>query len=504
MPTLDSVLATDVEAVAKSAQGIDVAIVGSGPAGVTSAIEIARAGYSVVIFEAGPFVLPAHVGSMPFRSRDELTPKLHELVRYKTAWVDRNELEHDRAPPLNNDAWSAVGGRSLFWGGCAPRFAEWDFDDWPIDCADIEPYYVRAENLMHVSGISEKRPAFFRGDEQTQLLERLGKAGIRARHAALGVDTEPARNGYVPRGFDCATDRLIRSGLLSLDVARGRITLVPNAPVDQIVQANGRADGLIVSEKEGNHRYRIRAKHVVLAGGAIQSTRLALASGLGALHDSVGKYVADHLFVQSLFKLKQPLGSAIYAFVEPTPERPFHVQVQGPFPETWYTPYHATVWLDCDPNGLYLLIYCFGVGEPSETHEVVLRKGASNAGGELGDYYVVAGRTEGDGATLRAMEAFLPGLADAMGAECVRSQVNPAGAALHEIGGLRMAASADNGVVDTYGRFYALPNLSVADAAAWPSQGSANSYLTIVAWSLRQAEGVIERLARDENQLRSP
>ena len=495
MPTLDSVLTTDVATVAKSAQGIDVAIVGSGPAGVTSAIEIARAGHSVVIFEAGPFVLPAHVGSMPFRSRDELTPKLHELVRYKTAWVDRSDLEHGRAPPLNNDAWSVVGGRSLFWGGCTPRFAEWDFDDWPIDYFDIEPYYVRAENLMHVSGICEKRPAFFRSDEQTKVLERLGQAGIPARHAALGVDTEPALNGYVPRGFDCATDRLIRSGLLSLDVARGRITLVPDAPVDEIVHGDRRADGLIVSERESGVRYRIRAKHVVLAGGAIQSTRLALASGLSALHDCVGKYVADHLFVQGLFKLKQPLGSAIYAFVEPTPDRPFHVQVQGPFPETWYTPYHATVWLDCDPNGLYLLIYCFGVGEPSESNEVVPWKGHSTSRSELGDYYVVASRTEKDLATLKAMEAFLPSLADALSAECVRSQVNPAGAALHEIGGLRMAASAEKGVVDTFGHFYALPNLSVADAAAWPSQGSANSYLTIVAWSLRQAEGVIDRLA---------
>ncbi|WP_226581745.1 GMC oxidoreductase [Acuticoccus sediminis] len=494
MKHLSSVLTTSIESVAKSAVAIDVVVVGSGPAGVTTAIEVARAGYSVVIFEAGPFVIPAHVGSMPFRSRDDITPRIHELVRYKTAWDSNPNLDADKPRPLNNDAWAAVGGRSLFWGGCTPRFADWDFADWPIDAADMAPFYDRAEEIMHVSGRAPERPPFFRGEKQSALLERLANAGIGASHAALGVDTREALNGYMPRGFDCAIDRLVRSGLLATEVTHGAIVLVPEAPVDRVVAPEGHADGVIVSDPDGGMRYRIRAKHVVLAGGAIQSTRLALASGLDALHPSVGKYVADHLFVQGLFKLKAPMGSPIYAFVDPTPERPFHVQIQGPFPETWYTPYHATVWLDCDPEGLYLLVYCFGVGEPSENNVVMQTRCRSDAPGDLGQYCVVADRTRNDRKVLKAMEAFLPDLAEAMGAECVRSQINPAGSALHEIGGLRMGATAKDGVVDTYGCFHALPNLSVADAAAWPSQGSANSYLTIVAWALRQAGEVVERL----------
>ena len=93
------------------------------------------------------------------------------------------------------------------------------------------------------------------------------------------------------------------------------------------------------------------------------------------------------------------------------------------------------------------------------------------------------------------MDAFLPKVADALDAELVRTQVNPLGAALHEIGGLRMSAEPGTGVTDTHGMFWKLPNLSVADSAAWPSQGSANSYLTITAWSLRHAEGVYARLS---------
>ncbi|MEP5606887.1 MAG: GMC oxidoreductase, partial [Marinobacter alexandrii] len=96
---------------------------------------------------------------------------------------------------------------------------------------------------------------------------------------------------------------------------------------------------------------------------------------------------------------------------------------------------------------------------------------------------------------LAEMDAFLPKVADAIDADLIRTQVNPLGAALHEIGGLRMSAEPEAGVTDTYGQFWRLPNLSVADSAAWPSQGSANSYLTITAWSLRHAEGVLARLS---------
>ncbi|MCR9087814.1 MAG: GMC family oxidoreductase [Rhodobacteraceae bacterium] len=494
-PLLAQILCSSVRSVARSPSPIDVAIVGSGPAGITSAIEIAKAGYSVVIFEAGPFLLSAHVGSMPFRSRDDLTPKLHEMVRYKTAWLDPSEVSDTKPPMLSNDAWSVVGGRSIFWGGCTPRFASWDFDDWPISAEDMAPYYRRAERLMHVSGNCETRPPFFQGATQDRVLAKLRGDGISASHARLGLDTQVPKNGHVPRGFDCAIDRLVRSGLLSKDVTRERITLVPNAPVDEVV-AEERARGLVVSDPAIDRRYKISARHVVLAGGAVQSTRLALASGLDRLHPSVGNYIADHLFVQGLFKLKEPLDAPIYAFVDPTPERPFHVQVQGPFDETWYSPYHATVWLDCEQSGSYLLIYCFGVGEPAEDHKLVLRESSSDAPGELGNYYVLAERTEKELATLQEMEAFLPVLADSMGAECIRSQVNPAGAALHEIGGLRMAASPRDGAVDPSGHFHEIENLSVADAAAWPSQGSANSYLTIVAWSLCHADEVIKRLGR--------
>lgn len=89
MVTLADVVATDLASFARTGSGVDVLIVGSGTAGITSAIELARAGLSVAIFEAGPFVMSSHVGSTPFRSRGDITPQIHDIVRYKTSWLSR-------------------------------------------------------------------------------------------------------------------------------------------------------------------------------------------------------------------------------------------------------------------------------------------------------------------------------------------------------------------------------------------------------------------------------
>ena len=419
-------------------------------------------------------------------------PQIHEKVLYRTSWLTREAFEAlgDGAPEPNNNAWSLVGGRTVFWGGCTPRFQSWDFDDWPISPADLEPFYERAEHMLHVSGsVHRDHPAFFQSPGQDRLIAKLNEAGIPSRRAALGVDTEEVRNGHISRGFDSSVARLLRSGRLVPFGDKPGVSLVDEAEALRLLPEGDAIAGVEVLDRRSGKTHTLRAGRVVLAGGAVQSTRLALASGLDDPARLIGAGVNDHLFVQGVMKLKEPLADGpLYIFLDPTPKQPFHVQIQGPFKETWYSPYHATVWLDCDPDGLYVLFYVFGVATVEDANRVVCRPGGD--GTAMHDYVVVYDRSARDVEVLERMRGIMPRVAATMGAEVVKDQINPPGAALHEVGGLRMSDDPDRGVTDPVGRFWRYRNLSAADASIWPSQGTANSYLTITAVALRQAEAI--------------
>ena len=58
----------------------------------------------------------------------------------------------------------------------------------------------------------------------------------------------------------------------------------------------------------------------------------------------------------------------------------------------------------------------------------------------------------------------------------------------HLVGGARMAADEQHGVVDANCRSFAVPNLYITDGSVLPTQGSANPALTIMAVAARAAD----------------
>jgi choline dehydrogenase-like flavoprotein len=61
----------------------------------------------------------------------------------------------------------------------------------------------------------------------------------------------------------------------------------------------------------------------------------------------------------------------------------------------------------------------------------------------------------------------------------------------HLVGGARMAARAEDGVVDSAHRVFGVPNLYLVDGSVLPTQGSANPALTIMALAARAADRMI-------------
>lgn len=69
----------------------------------------------------------------------------------------------------------------------------------------------------------------------------------------------------------------------------------------------------------------------------------------------------------------------------------------------------------------------------------------------------------------------------------------------HQIGTLRMSSTPSEGVTDSFGRVYGIPNLFIASSATFPTSGQANPTLALVALTVRQAKKIATEFRRREN-----
>jgi choline dehydrogenase-like flavoprotein len=492
---LDAIFESPIADVARASKDVDCLVVGSGTAGVTTALALAEQGYRVVILEAGPLLLLTHIGNTNLADSAGLASKVSESMACRTRWSTAKEAEAGTGEP-DVSAWFAVGGRTLFWTGTAPRYKPWDFDDWPIGADDMSRFYDQAERVISVTGAeNNERPPFYRGAGQRAAIDRLTAAGLTARPTPVGIDTRAGRR--LGAGFDSSAARLLASPHLGSFEAGALVSLVAQAVAVRLHVKRDRVEGVEVLDRRSGKVFVLHPRHVALAGGAVQSARLALSSGLDAASPLVGRYVSDHLFVQSSadYPASRP-DANMNVMVDATRERPFHLQIQGPFQGTWYHQSNSTMWVNCDPDGTHIMLASFGVGSMEKDNRVVLTGDGAPEYGGMQDFRVIYDRTARDDARLAAMEDALTKAAVALGAQPGKTQVNPPGGALHEIGGLRMGPDAETGVTDCNGRFWRVENLSAADASPFPSQGSANPYLTITAWSLRHADALARSLGK--------
>ena len=93
-------------------------------------------------------------------------------------------------------------------------------------------------------------------------------------------------------------------------------------------------------------------------------------------------------------------------------------------------------------------------------------------------------RCENDRVLMKAAQSVMENILQAAGAD----EVITINRYAHLVGGARMAADEQNGVVDGDCRSFAVPNLYIADGSVLPTEGSANPALTIMAVAARAAE----------------
>jgi len=266
-----------------------VAIVGSGPAGIVLALELAEAGLDVLLLESG---------------RERFDARAQALS--DAAWWDS-----ERHAPMALAVRRQVGGTSAIWGGrCVPydpvdfEYRPWIVDHrWAVSFDEVARYFPRACEWFACgravfdatqTGVlpSSIVPGLPNGDVQSSALERWSR---------------PTQFGREYR------ERLRRTP---------RVRLVTGVTCTAIVAApRGEGVDRLACRTLDGRPVEVRARRYVLACGGIETTRLLLASRrddgcpIGNHSDHLGRWYMGHLEgVVAAVRFRTPPEATIYGY----------------------------------------------------------------------------------------------------------------------------------------------------------------------------------------------
>ncbi|MFB6073430.1 MAG: GMC family oxidoreductase [Haloarculaceae archaeon] len=531
----------------------DVCVVGAGPAGSLIAHRLAAAGHAVVVLEAGP-----RFDDADFERRMERSIRPGE----EDVWGmggkrDAYSASGERSYPLNAARVKGVGGSTLHWQGMVMRLHEADFagthanEDpaWPLEYADLRPYYAEAERALGVAGADDNpfappreepypMPAFPPSYSDSLFARACEQLGI-ATHSVPNARNSEAYDGRSACvGFGtcqpvCPSGAKYDASVHATDAENEGARVIDRAPVQRLeTDGGGRVEAAVYAVPDGTE-HRQRAREFVLAAGGVETPRLLLLSrspdhpdGLANGSGAVGRYFMDHLFagVGGLLDRRTRqnhvgfLTSESHQFYD-DPGRP--VERDGetvvPAADGPLSPIKLEFFNYAGPSPVELALTGDEWGDDllSELREAY---GHSIAmGGLVGQPPRAANRVALDPSrtddhgnpvpdvqwslgprvrrSIERANAVQRAVLDELGAD-VTWTAGPenTGPAYHHMGTTRMGTDPDESVVTPRLLTHDVSNLWIASSSVFPAAGSMNPTLTIAALALRCADHVAERL----------
>ncbi len=531
----------------------DAIVVGSGPAGATTARELTMAGARVLLLEAGREVPTSEFTGhkWPYEYPNRGTGWERQGMFYPDRIYDDIRTEGD---PVFADRIRVLGGRSLHWNGVALRFAEDDFregtlhgvePDWPLTYRDLAPFYSEAERLIGVVGTREGLAELPDGDfyappPALRCAEQLGRKACRR----LGIDLIPIRKALQvggPRGqrMPCHYCRHCMDGcevgaiatsinaILPDAIATGRLTVHTNALVRRVeLDREGRASGVSYIDRVTKRDGVANAGIVVLACGAVESPRILLNSagpraenGVANSNDLVGRYLTGHLQLNMHGYLKalegrEPVnqdGATDHSIIPRfNHRRPSRGYVGGFFAQVMYEthdyPHHASrvpgfgQAFKSQVRALQPAMFQMGgmakVLARRENRVTVDRSQADAHGIPIPVVQFTYG--ENDRAIWKDMSASLEEIFHEAGSTLFFKESKMNGFASHETGTCRMGNDSKASVLNAFGQSHEVSNLFVVDGSAFTTFPEKNPTLTIIALSMRAGRNIAELRRRGD------
>lgn len=208
---------------------------------------------------------------------------------------------------LRVDPWPSAGGRSHVFGRCLLRWTDDDFrsrtrtgkgEDWPVDYAELVPYYEEVEKNLGIYGRQDNVPT-----QPDSVYTH--EAKLTPAEESFKTDLErkwPERRVITWRYMAPEPTRVLRP--LRDAIASGNLDIRYNTIAKRVLTdtKTNRATGAEVVDRLTGAVSTISAASVVLCASPIESIRLMLNSanaqnpeGLGNSSGLVGRYFMDQL-----------------------------------------------------------------------------------------------------------------------------------------------------------------------------------------------------------------
>ncbi|MDP2228889.1 MAG: GMC family oxidoreductase [Moraxellaceae bacterium] len=475
----------------------DVVVVGSGAGGAVAAYELARAGKSVIVLEAGPYV-----------PSSEFTEDFAKAME---------QLYQDKGAQANKDGdllvlqGRCVGGSTVVNGCVSFRTPDYILEDWQRDYglgnltpAALEPYFAKVEERLGIHSNEE----YEINRNSSVIREGCKKLGISWKPFQRNI-RECALTGHCLSG--CASDRKqsMLVTYLPWAVALGA-KIYADTHVTQVLAENGKTTGVraeIIDPKTGTKKadVTVNAKAVVLAAGAVQTPLLLQKSAIANSSGQVGKNFACHPSLMVVAEYEEDV-------------HPWRGALLGVYVDEWAHPSKGGFILEAGGAGPVELsaVANPGVGQPFMDYMANLKKHAGmvtlihdhnvgeirwDADKKRIDYQIADSDFPAMIASIKAAarvhfaggakKVYVPTVAQRViqcvdDIDAVVDSIEPGPqtfrmVSYHPQGTCRMGADAKTAVVNPDGECHDVKNLFITDASLFPTSIIVNPQVTVYA-----------------------